>query len=172
MPADATPEDHQDRALAEKILLAQPEEEPFNDFAWQRVKRTIEADREAAPTVIDGPWWSQKRVAPWQLAASIALVALTVQFAGSLFTTAPVKDDATYQTAGSTEERPTLTVAFVPEATEADIRALLLSVDATFVSGPSALGLYEIAATREGTLEEVQSALEEADDLVESVQRN
>ena len=40
---------------------------------------------------------------------------------------------------------PTLSVAFLPEATEADMRALLQEIDARISDGPSAIGLWQLS---------------------------
>lgn len=56
-----------------------------------------------------------------------------------------------YQQAGeaSSSSSPLLLIAFSPQATEAEIRQLLLENQLTIVEGPSALGIYKLSAARE-----------------------
>ena len=87
------------------------------------------------------------------------------------FISGPGSEEARYS---PVSERPadgfTVSVAFVPTASEAAIRALLDEMGARISDGPSALGLWQIsfaddaAAMRDCTLQ--------AADIVESVQAN
>lgn len=81
----------------------------------------------------------------WQGAAAAAVALLVVQ------TAFVWRDDGLRLAGGETElaSGPVLTVAFSGTATEADIRALLLELDLSIVSGPSAIGLYRLAARDE-----------------------
>lgn len=158
--------ERRERAFIAGIAAAKPDDEPLNDFAWARLQRSIRQEAAAAAA----PWWRQSRVAPWQLAASVA-VALAL---GQLTMVSRVASDetASYQTASASAALPTITVAFVPGATEESIRALLLEQSAEIVAGPSALGLYAIRPVGDATIDDVTAGLEEATDLIESVQRD
>lgn len=81
----------------------------------------------------------------WKLVAIAAMVLLAVQVSIQQFATGP---DAELANGGpeAAMSGVILTVAFAPTATEQDIRALLLALDLSIVSGPSALGLYTLAA--------------------------
>jgi hypothetical protein len=65
----------------------------------------------------------------------------------------------------------TVSVAFVPTASEAAIRVLLAEVGARISDGPSAIGLWQLGfadnAARDAGLSRLQAA-----DIVESVQAN
>jgi len=61
-----------------------------------------------------------------------------------------------------------ISVTFVPEAREENIRGLLLSVDARIVDGPSALGIYKLAVTRD--IDEVTKKLLAHKNLIETAQ--
>lgn len=61
----------------------------------------------------------------------------------------------------------TVTVAFQPNATESEIRALLTELDLQIVSGPSSLGLYQLRGN--GTSAVLQ-ALSSRTDVVESAE--
>jgi anti-sigma factor RsiW len=78
----------------------------------------------------------------WQGVAAAAVALLVVQ------TALTWRDDGLRLADGETAAAagPVLTVAFAGTATEADIRALLLELELTIVSGPSAIGLYRLAA--------------------------
>jgi len=82
------------------------------------------------------------RVRLWQGVAAAALVLAVVQFAW-------MNSSGTIRLAGGRTEianGPTLQVAFAADATEGAIRQLLLDLNLTIVSGPSALGLYTVVA--------------------------
>ncbi len=64
----------------------------------------------------------------------------------------------------------TIRVAFAEDATEADIRALLLAQGLVIVDGPSAIGLYTLAASDDAARTEAVTALQARDDIVESVE--
>lgn len=64
-----------------------------------------------------------------------------------------------------------LTVAFVPTTSEQQIREQLNHAGANIVSGPSALGLYDIAVPKESALD-IVSLWQSNTELFESVQEN
>lgn len=81
----------------------------------------------------------------WQGVAAAAVALLVVQ-------TVLVRTGSDVRLAdGGVEAQvgPVMTVAFSGTATEAEIRALLIALDLSIVSGPSALGLYRVAARDE-----------------------
>lgn len=95
-----------------------------------------------------------------KLALVAALVALVVQ--GFIFWRG---DLGVGLASGSAEG--TVTVAFQPDATEGEIRALLMELDLQIVSGPSSLGLYQLRG--DGTSAVLQ-ALPNRTDVVESAE--
>jgi len=81
----------------------------------------------------------------WQGVAAAAVALLVLQFALTR-----TGDDVRLAGGGvEVQSGPVVTVAFAGTATEAEIRALLLELDLSIVSGPSALGLYRLAARDE-----------------------
>ena len=62
-----------------------------------------------------------------------------------------------------------LTVAFQPNATQAEISDLLQDLDLEIAGGPSAIGLYKLAAGEQGNLSELAVQLRGRQDLIESV---
>lgn len=79
----------------------------------------------------------------WKLTAAAACLVVVLQTGYMLNS----ESDNTLTPAGSTTTLsavPTHSVSFVGDAQEQDIRALLLSLNATIVDGPSALGIYKL----------------------------
>ncbi len=64
---------------------------------------------------------------------------------------------------------PVLTVAFRPDATEAQIAAVLRDLRLGIVAGPTALGLYRVEAPASSDLSELASRLRAVPDVIESV---
>lgn len=108
---------------------------------------------------------SPSRTWVWQLAAAVAMVALVGQ---SVW----MRGDGTqagYQlaSAGSSAD---LVVAFAPNASEAQIRDILLAQGVEIVAGPSALGLYDLKVLAGGDLAQVVAALRGETNIIESVE--
>jgi anti-sigma factor RsiW len=102
----------------------------------------------------------------WQGVAAAAVALLVVQ-------TLVVQTGSDLRLADGSVERaagPVLTVAFAGAATEAEIRALLIELDLSIVSGPSALGLYRLAARDEAARAAALQRLSAATGLVESAE--
>ena len=133
------------------------------EFGLARLKRAVAAERDTVTPLRRTGWWK---------AAAVAAVALfTVQTVAIL--TAP--DDVVRLAgggSGAVEAGPALTVAFRPDATEAEIRALLLSAGVGIVEGPSALGLYRVAPLEGTTLDAAEAALAAAATVVEGGTRD
>jgi anti-sigma factor RsiW len=103
----------------------------------------------------------------WQGLAAAALALLVVQTVFSL------NGGSLIRLAGGETETtsgPVLTVAFAGSATEADIRALLIEAELTIVSGPSALGLYRLAAKDEAARTAGLAKMNAAGNIVESAE--
>lgn len=96
-----------------------------------------------------------------RVAASLAAMAAVAVFAAvAVVSLGPVgPDDAFIQASGETDV-PAFTVTFQPDATEADISAALGAYDLTIVDGPSAVGLYRLAAPEGADLAAIGAALE------------
>ncbi|MEH6633030.1 MAG: hypothetical protein V7776_19605 [Halopseudomonas aestusnigri] len=106
----------------------------------------------------------------WRIAAIAACVVLLVQ---SVYVLPQWQnnDDLIAASGGNiTQVRgPIISITFVPEAQEENIRELLLAVDARIVDGPSALGVYKLSVSKNP--ETVISKLLAHKNLVETVQR-
>ncbi len=136
------------------------------EFGLSRLMREIDAE-----TVQPVQKAANTNTRIWQFAAAAAIAVLAVQTT-VMFST---PDTPGYELAsggsGVGYDGPILTVAFHGTATEGEIRALLLSLDLEFISGPSALGLYEIGALDEASAEAALTELGAATTLVESVEK-
>lgn len=97
-------------------------------------------------------------------AAAVALLALQPMW--------DWRDDGLRLADGGVEvdSGPVLIVAFSGTATEAEIRALLLEFDLNIVAGPSALGLYRLAARDAAARDDALRRLSELPKIVESVE--
>lgn len=138
------------------------------EMGLARLMRDIEAEATASA----GPPAANLPTAPsrlWKIAAVVLfglVIAQTAYFG--------YDRGADFELA-SGEEAPvgaeyTLRVAFAGDATEADIRALLLDLNLVIVDGPSAIGLYTVAALDEAAREAAETALQARGDIVESVE--
>lgn len=124
------------------------------EFGLARLMRDIDREAAAAPAPRPAAT-AAPRVWLWKLAAAVALAAFLGQTwlglgrdGGPLNMAGP-----RYGLAGGGDApgaaaatAPRLVAAFAPAATEAEIRALLLEAGVEIVAGPSALGLYRLAA--------------------------
>lgn len=146
----ATPEERAavERALADDPALA--DEKRFlealqerlgaraarspGELGWQRLRRDL---RNEAPTAKRGPWR--------QALAAAAAVVILVQ--GGLLWQA-VGERPEYRPLGSAA-RADLQVRFAPQATAAEIEAVLAEENLEIVSGPGAAGVYRLDAVDE-----------------------
>lgn len=123
-----------------------------NDVALARLMRDIRAEK--------------KQTAPasgWKRAFIAAAALVLVQ--SLLLTQEWRSDDAVYQPLSGITEQGIIIVRFQPDAREADIRALLRSLDVQLVDGPAASGLYRLHSYRED-LEPVVRQLRNQDHIV------
>lgn len=183
-------------AQARRGLQADPVQSP-GEIGLARLMRSLDAEAEVAagadagadaarqdgpagaaggpPAGMPKPANLPSRPVVWQAVAAVALVALIGQ---NVLTWGGVDDQvngASFGLAGGLDVPATLrapaaaiTVAFAPGAAEAEIRALLLELEAEIVAGPSALGLYRI------TVDDPEAALARlraAPSLVDSAER-
>ncbi|MCB1494063.1 MAG: hypothetical protein KDJ77_20035 [Rhodobiaceae bacterium] len=113
---------------------------PPGEFGWRRLEAEIRKDQAASRSAVPQP-----RVALWRAAAVIFGLAVLGQGAFIATTVNRAPDEAVYRTASDPTGRHVLGVSYKPDATVADIDALLRDAHARTIDGPSALGLYRIA---------------------------
>ncbi|MEQ8366297.1 MAG: hypothetical protein RIB61_06265 [Roseicyclus sp.] len=101
----------------------------------------------------------------WQIAAGVLLAIGLVQ--GVLLYQAG--GEGFRLASGGDQTQAVMTVAFNPDAREADIRTLMLDVGVEIIAGPSAIGLYELSCTPGIALDQAFASLVAATDIVEIV---
>lgn len=107
----------------------------------------------------------------WRIAAVAACIMLLVQTAYVVPMWQNNKDLVAASGSNAAYIRgPVLSVTFVPEAREENIRELLLAVDARIIDGPSSLGVYKLAVSKDP--EAVIAKLQAHKNLVETIQRD
>ena len=130
--------------------------QPPGAFGWKRLEAAIrrdEADQGRTPSP------SARYGTVWRMAAAFLGVAVLGQ-AAYIASTSTAVEDATYRTASETEEAYVLGIGFAPDATAAEIGALLREADSRVIDGPSALGLYRVAFQSEESLRQGQARFE------------
>lgn len=126
------------------------------ELGWRRISGVLDA--EAAP--------ARKGRALWGIAAAAAAMVLVWQLSTVLRETGPGPGYAPVSEQGRGFE---ISVAFRQDTTEADMRALLRSLDAEVVGGPTAVGLWRLGFTDAAARDEALARLA-ADEAVESAQ--
>jgi anti-sigma factor RsiW len=133
-------------------------------FGLARLMRDIDRESERAGTALAGPP-APSRTWIWQAAAAVAVVALLAQ--GLLLRGAGEVERFELAGAGMPGS---LMVSFAPDASEAQIRGVLLDSAVEIVGGPSALGLYRLEPLEGVTADEAAQTLRAAQNIVESVE--
>lgn len=122
--------------LRDHVKADQPAQSP-GELGLLRLQRKIAADRKAAPARAGrfGDWWRPAAVA--------AALVIAIQSA-LLFQS--WRDGGGVDTAGDGRlgGGAVIEATFAPEATEAQIRAVLQAIDGRLIDGPGALGVYRI----------------------------
>lgn len=114
-------------------------------FGWVRLSHAI--DRDAGARTRRRPWM-------WRAAAAV-LFAVALGQGAWIATSSSDRFDLA---ANDGAVAPALQVAFRPDASEAELRALLSQIGAEIVAGPSALGLYGVAVADPASAREVLAA--------------
>lgn len=113
---------------------------------WQRVD-AAEVEPLPVPAHARGRVGAPARPARWLSPLAAAAALLIAALAG--WTLASLSGEASYRSATAPEQgapapSPTLDVVFAKDASAASISALLGSLDAQIVAGPSAIGRYRV----------------------------
>lgn len=156
-----------DALKAMRATLQAEEVQSPGELGLARLLRSVEGETETdlAGPAVDAPVAANtNRPIIWQAIAA-ALLAVVV---GQVLWFNTGRDAGPgFELAGAQADAQ-LSVTFVPTASEAAIRMVLLDTGFEIVSGPSALGLYGLAAA-DGTDVPAAVAVLEASGLVESV---
>ena len=143
-----------------RARAADPSTAP-GELGWARLSRAIDA--EAAPVHQPRRNWR-----PLMQIAATAVIAVGV-WQLAVVPMLPGGGGDLYVPATGTTEGAVI-VAFAPDATEAQIRALLQEIGATVTDGPSALGLWTLSFADERRRTVGLTRLQAATGIVESVQ--
>lgn len=140
------------------------------ELGWARLSQALDAD-EKAGDIGQLPVAANDNISRvWRFAACAFAFLFVAQTA---FQFLPQADSAgngeQYLPVTQAAQLNTLQVAFSPIAQEQDIRALLGEVNGQIVSGPSALGLYNVQFADKSALVSGQDGLLQASDVVETV---
>ncbi len=142
-----------------------PQEKSPGELGWKRLEKMIRVEKQKSD------WFSQlaARVSDqdnkaWRAVALAACLLLMVQ---TVHVWQSPQQDLT--AASSSVEGAAITIMFAPNASEKDIRELLVTLDLQIVEGPSALGVYQLSA--EGDIEQKLEVLRARKDIVESAQK-
>jgi hypothetical protein len=181
------------RTLSASVVERHADDPVYNPAILERAMgqlRSVEQDQPQVPLVVreassttgigssitglfqrllEGLQWSATPpMARIALIGQMALVLGLAAFVGSQQLGEP--DVISTTVAGtSIEQTADFTLAFAPGATEAEIRALLIASEITIVAGPSALGMYQVAASPHIDLTTAAAALS-ADPLITFLQ--
>ncbi|MEO0975622.1 MAG: hypothetical protein AAFY24_00115 [Pseudomonadota bacterium] len=140
------------------------------EFGWARLSNAIDATTAPVSTYAR---WHDARLGLSQVAAcAVAAVVLWQVVAVPMLTTAPESSDAYVPATEIVTEQFVLKVMFQTTATEAELRELLLSIDANVTDGPSAIGLYTLTFETENDRARAEAVLKAATNIVDVVQRD
>jgi hypothetical protein len=144
------------------------------DFGLARLMRDVDAEtRVSAPVAANDNVVPLSRLRIWQVAAAVVLAVgigfNLPQVGPDSAPTERAENEPAGFTLASGGAEADFTVAFAPDATEADMRALLLAAGLEIVSGPSALGIYGLGLIDADTSDAAFAALS-ASGIVEDVQ--
>jgi len=143
-------------------MQATPAQSTSAEFGLARLMRDIDRETQQQTPVVGS------RTQLWKYAAAAAIALLAVQSAFVFM--AP---EAIVELAGDgadAADGPTLLVAFSANATEGELRALLLSLDLEIAAGPSALGIYTLVAKDENGRSAALERLQSSTTLVDSAE--
>lgn len=138
--------------------LQSQEQDPPNDLVLAKIKKSIREESKSKPAI--SSWWRTGAVA----ACAMLVLQSVVVFQNSDNIFAPSSD---IQLLGETQGAD-IQIVFRGNASFSDIQMLLQSVNATIVSGPSALGIVELRLDGDATGESVVQRLIASNVVVEA----
>jgi anti-sigma factor RsiW len=119
-------------------VRTQPEAAPGADFGWQRLRRDLKREQRRGSQV------------KWRVAAAASvLVVLGLQSVILMRQESVTRYEPLSGSLAIPADAWRVQVRFADSAAMADISALLMRLDARVISGPSALGIYELVLPRE-----------------------
>lgn len=151
------------RKLKEAVKPADTDFVP-GELGWAKLSKAMQEAETLAAN--DNP----KRPKFWQVAAAILAVAVIGQ-AGMIGTMmSGEKSDAKYVTVSETPVLDdTIKLSFKSDITAKEMTDILTGIKGNIISGPSALGLYEVAFKSESECSDAVSALKAELDAIETI---
>ncbi|MEM7743305.1 MAG: hypothetical protein AAF409_06295 [Pseudomonadota bacterium] len=145
------------RSLKPALELSTGDMNPPGELDWRRLEAEIRRESPAS-SAPQSQRAGSGRIVMWKAAAAIFAVAAIGQ--ATYLGLSPATTDPGYQTATGGTAEHVLAISFQPEATEAELRALLLAAGARLVDGPGASGLYRVAFETPDAMSEGRQRLE------------
>ena len=137
-----------------------PQDVPDKSEGWEKISAAI--DKETfQPANQNRPI----RLSLLQTAASVVLAVFLWQSLATPYLTS----GSYFSPASEAISAPILQVVFTDNATISDISALLNDLNASIISGPGAIGIYQIAFPDDDSLKSAKAILETREDLVARV---
>ena len=163
-------------ALHEELIMYQglvragnpvPDVTAPGELGWARLSKAIDAEEQQRSASTPQAANDNSRNI-WRFAAFAFGFLFFAQTAIQFASQDNGVSDPQYLPVSETSEGAILKIAFVPTATEQDIRTLLSEVDGQIVRGPSSIGLYDVQFEDEAKRDGAQQVLAASDDIVES----
>ena len=130
------------------------------EFGLARLMRDIDRAAPARQPVVR----RTGTLLPWGLAAAAAVALVAVGLGRFGF-----EESAPYTQASGGADETFLTLAFQPEASQAQVSDLLLEYGLVIVDGPSAIGLYRVDPGQGRDLAALAAELRDREEVIESV---
>ncbi len=130
------------------------------EFGLARLMRDIDRAAPARQPAVRRP----SALLPWGLAAAAAIALVAVGLGRFGF-----QESAPYTQASGGADETFLTLAFQPEASQAQVSDLLLEYGLVIVDGPSAIGLYRVDPGQGRDLAALAADLRDREEVIESV---
>jgi anti-sigma factor RsiW len=130
------------------------------EFGLARLMRDIDRAAPARQPVVR----SRPALLPWGLAAAAAIALVAVGLGRFGF-----EESAPYTQASGGADETFLTLAFQPEASQAQVSDLLLEYGLVIVDGPSAIGLYRVDPGQGRDVAALAAELRDREEVIESV---
>ncbi|MBF9049725.1 hypothetical protein GTA62_00160 [Roseobacter sp. HKCCD9010] len=132
------------------------------EFGLARLMRDVEGtDQDVIPTASPENVVPLRRLRIWQIAAALVLAAGLAQTVFVM--TAPNQPGFELASGGTARGEAAFVVGFAPGTSEAEMRDLLLTAGVEIISGPSALGLYELTIFDDAMAESAAEILRAAE---------
>ncbi len=150
--------------MREEVKAQEVENSP-GELGLKRLQKSLEQEKlKSDPIALARSKIASEQNRTWRAIAVAACVLLMIQ---TVIVAPHWLQNGTLVAAGGPSAAD-ISVTFAPDATESNIRGLLLGLNLSIVEGPSALGVYHLST--DDDIQQAVQALKSRGDLVESVQ--